>query len=88
MIALQLIHHDCCAHTYLLDSNAESLPYFSGFLAVWATLLLEFWKRTEAWHTMKWGTSDFKAQESVRYEYEGELVESPIDGSTVRFFPR
>ena len=37
---------------------------------------------------MKWGTSDFKAQESVRYEYEGELIESPIDGSTVRFFPR
>ena len=37
---------------------------------------------------MTWGTSDFKAQESVRYEYEGELVESPIDASTVRFFPR
>lgn len=74
-----------------LDGNNPdnaSLPYFSAFIALWTTFLLEFWKRRQSTAAMKWGTSDFEAHEQVRLEFEGDIMESPIDPrEPTKYFP-
>jgi hypothetical protein len=48
------------------NPSAPIVPYFAAFIAVWSTLFLEFWKRKQAYATMKWGTYGFEEEEQVR----------------------
>ena len=68
------------------DPNAEVMPYFSVFMALWATLFLEFWKRKESFHSMKWGMVGFEEDEQARPQFEGELRPSPVDGKQYLYF--
>jgi hypothetical protein len=36
-------------------ATAFSIPLFCTFIAIWAQLMLEYWKRTEATKAMEWG---------------------------------
>lgn len=48
------------------DPSAPVIPYFAAFIAVWSTLFLEFWKRKEAYASMRWGTKGFEEEEQIR----------------------
>lgn len=62
--------------------------YFGIFLAIWSTLLLEFWKRRESTLVMMWGMEGFEEEEEDRPEYTGEEIPSPVDGEEVLYFPQ
>mmetsp|Transcript_14786 Transcript_14786/g.24494 ORF Transcript_14786/g.24494 Transcript_14786/m.24494 type:complete len:764 (+) Transcript_14786:92-2383(+) len=70
------------------DPNAEVMPYFSVFMALWATLFLEFWKRKQSFHAMKWGMVGFEEEEQARPQFKGELRPSPVDGKQYLYFDR
>jgi hypothetical protein len=53
------------------NPSVPILPYFAGFMAVWATLFIENWKRTENVHAMKWGMVGFEATEQNRPAFNG-----------------
>ena len=43
-----------------IDNNnpdAPDIPYYAAFVAVWSTLVLEFWQRKESYAAMEWGTT-------------------------------
>jgi heme/copper-type cytochrome/quinol oxidase subunit 2 len=68
------------------DPSAPSIPYFAGFMALWATCFMESWKRKEAWYSMKWGTVGFEEEEQARPQFEGKLMPSAITGERELFF--
>jgi hypothetical protein len=68
------------------DPNAPVIPYYSGFMALWATCFLESWKRKEAWYAMIWGTIGFQEEEQARPQFKGELTSSPVDGEDELYF--
>jgi len=70
------------------NPSAPVIPYLCVFIAVWCTLFLEFWKRTEKTTAMKWGMVGFEEDEQDRPEFEGEVTLSPVTGRPFRYFPR
>ena len=70
------------------DPNNFLMPYFAGFMAIWGTVFLEYWKRTEVRLAMEWGMDDFKDEEQDRPEFSGIRARSPITGQEVLFFPQ
>eukprot|EP01039_Chlorochromonas_danica_P003566 gene3566-3905_t len=70
------------------NPSAEVMPYFAALVAIWCTLLLEYWKRKEKTAAMRWGTVGCEDEEQARPEFEGELVANPVTGQPLRYFPR
>lgn len=70
------------------DPNAEAMPYFSVFMALWATLFLEFWKRKQSFYSMKWGMVGYEEEEQDRPQFVGELRPSPVDGKQYLYFDK
>jgi len=68
-------------------SQAVVIPYFSVFIALWATLFLEFWKRKESTVAMRWGMTEYEENEQPRPQFKGVEKRSPIDSSPLLFFP-
>lgn len=69
------------------DYNAPFLPVFSVLIALWAVFMLELWKRKEKTIAMVWGTLGFEETEVDRPDFQGETIDSFIDGSQIRYFP-
>jgi len=67
------------------DGNA--LPAFGIFMIAWSTIFLEAMKRKMAEYRTEFGMSNFLEQETVRAEFEGEWVLSPISGKLEEVFP-
>ena len=68
------------------NPNAPIIPFFSAFLAVWTTVLLVVWRRRQSKAILKWGCTDYQAEETSRTEFEGECIESPINASKILYF--
>ncbi|KAJ1416346.1 calcium-activated chloride channel-domain-containing protein [Ochromonadaceae sp. CCMP2298] len=54
---------------------------------MWSVVFLELWKRREKTLANEWGMVDFRVAEEDRQEFRGGWIESPVDGSPVRFYP-
>ncbi|RHZ74109.1 hypothetical protein Glove_227g16 [Diversispora epigaea] len=71
----------------VLWDNALTAPY-AFFMAVWATLLLETWKRNNSKIQYDWDVLDFKKEELPRPEFYGTtLRRSPITFKQEIHFP-
>ncbi|KAH8098068.1 intracellular chloride channel [Aureococcus anophagefferens] len=57
--------------------NAESVPYFCLFMALWSSAFIAQWKRTQSRWAMRWGMVGF----------ETALIHSPVDGELTTYFP-
>lgn len=68
------------------NPNSAIIPYYSAIMALWATCLMEVWKRRMAILAMEWGTTDYEQEERDRPEFHGIIIESPIDGSSFNYF--
>lgn len=68
------------------NPNAETVPYFAGFMALWSALFLEHWKRTEITAAMEWGTVGFEDEEQERPNFEGETELSAVNGRPEKYF--
>ncbi len=74
---------------FALDNySAIFLPIYSYFIALWAIVMLEFWKRRESRLAMEWGMSDFDSRDLDRSEFQGKPIISFVDGSPIRYFPQ
>ena len=51
-------------------SNGVLVPFFCIFVAVWAQLMLEYWKRQQNRLAMQWGQTEFEEEEDERPEFE------------------
>lgn len=61
------------------NSNLYVLPY-SVFLAIWAIMLLESWKRREWELKFIWGSEGFEKDEQPRPEFDGVPEENLLTG--------
>lgn len=73
---------------YNNDPSAPDMPYYGGIMALWATFMLEFWKRKEVRYSLRWGTSKFEEKETDRPGHDGEIVKSPVDTENMIYFSR
>lgn len=74
---------------YLLAIDDYSNPVqiaYAIFLALWAVVMLEFWKRQEKLTALKWGMIGFEDSEITRPEYRGIKKKSYIDGKETLHF--
>jgi anoctamin-7 len=73
--------------SWIFDNSAT--VFFAFFMAVWATLFLEFWKREAAVKAYEWDVADFKETEPLRPEFQAKKKElDPITLSKfVPYFP-
>lgn len=74
------------------DPNGYSTPAYAAFMAIWATVYLDSWRREEIATAMRWGTYKTDEDAIERPEFiEHPLVTSeasPIDGQPILVFPR
>jgi hypothetical protein len=52
-------------------TDCSLTPAFAAFMALWATLFLESWKRSEKTYVMEWGMEGFEQKETNRVEFWG-----------------
>ena len=71
------------------DPDSPSIPYYTVFMSLWATLYLESWKRKEKTTALDWGMIDFESEEQSRPEFEAIAFyrESPVTGKQEKYFP-
>ena len=68
------------------DPNSPQIPYFAGFMAVWATFYFEFWKRKEKSTAMKWGMIDSDKSAQIRPAFQGIKIPDAITGRPMIYF--
>jgi hypothetical protein len=67
--------------------DGPGLSVFGIIMVGWATMFLEVLKRKMASFRVEFGMSNFLEQETVRAEFDGEWVLSPISGKLEEVFP-
>ncbi|KAK2168869.1 hypothetical protein NP493_1213g00020 [Ridgeia piscesae] len=80
--------HISCTYarlTYLFDN--EATVFFAGFMAIWASVFLEFWKRQEAELQYDWDVAAFKQEERLRPEYETKVKQKKMNPVTKMLEP-
>ncbi|KAM6960989.1 anoctamin-3 isoform 2-T2 [Aplochiton taeniatus] len=84
---------DSCVYakvTYLFDNGGT--VFFAIFMAIWATVFLEFWKRRRAELTYDWDLIDWEEEEEelrpqFEAKYSGVERVNPISGKPEPFQP-
>ena len=61
-------------------------PY-AAFVAIWATLFLEAWKRQEITYVMLWGMKGFESTETTRPAFRGDPIKSPVHAEDDIYYP-
>ncbi len=87
IIGLVLTIASLCYPTLKQGFNAGFLPFYAGFICIWAIYMLEHWKRLEAKTALEWGTDGFETGQQDMPEFKGKLRPSLIDGRTMIHFP-
>ena len=74
------------AHTSL---DSPLVPFFCLLMSLWASVLIEQWRRREAVLANEWGTwqMDLHGEEVTRPEYRGQMQRHEITGEIVRVYP-
>ncbi|KAJ1396497.1 calcium-activated chloride channel-domain-containing protein [Ochromonadaceae sp. CCMP2298] len=68
-------------------SKGFMIPFFCIFVAIWAQLMLEYWKQTQNVKAMEWGQTEFEEEEDERPEFEQtKMVPSLISGQQSKYF--
>eukprot|EP00736_Rhodelphis_marinus_P013788 Rmarinus@m.20923 len=60
----------------------NSIPIYSAFMAIWATLFLEAWKREQVTNAYNWNMLGFEAHENARSCYPGPSGETRVNPIT------
>ena len=68
--------------------NSAVISGYAMFMALWSTFFLEFWKRKESFHAMRWGTTGYELIEPPRPKFIGTLAPSALDGRGELYFSK
>eukprot|EP00638_Chattonella_subsalsa_P000362 CAMPEP_0117736288 /NCGR_PEP_ID=MMETSP0947-20121206/1832_1 /TAXON_ID=44440 /ORGANISM="Chattonella subsalsa, Strain CCMP2191" /LENGTH=899 /DNA_ID=CAMNT_0005551533 /DNA_START=287 /DNA_END=2986 /DNA_ORIENTATION=+ len=63
------------------------LAGYSFFIAIWASVMLTWWKRRQSILKLQWGTKGIEQKQQDRPEFTGDAIDSPVDGTTMIYFP-
>ena len=63
------------------------LPLYACFVAVWATLQVEAWKRKQSEFSYRWDMMEFEEEEGTRPEYVGDHCFDPNTGQLRKHYP-
>ena len=63
------------------------LPFYSMFMAVWATMFLLFWRRRSSEFAYRWGVLHHEEEEVSRPEFHGEARRSEVTGEWELYYP-
>jgi len=78
--------------TAYASSNPDniSVPYFTIFMCIWATLFIETWKRKRFRQTSKWGMVGYRSKEQPRPEFKlvASHRESAVTGRQEEYYPK
>ncbi|KAJ8600213.1 hypothetical protein CTAYLR_001924 [Chrysophaeum taylorii] len=73
------------------NPNSPAIPVFCVFMALWATLFVEFWKRKQSRFAMMWGMVGTERTAEERPEFtenpDVESISSPVTGDDENYFP-
>eukprot|EP00698_Gefionella_okellyi_P015918 TRINITY_DN4523_c0_g1_i1.p1 TRINITY_DN4523_c0_g1~~TRINITY_DN4523_c0_g1_i1.p1 ORF type:complete len:721 (-),score=185.11 TRINITY_DN4523_c0_g1_i1:896-3058(-) len=58
----------------IIDTNSIVTPIFTLLMMIWATVMLEFWKRHQSSLAHQWNTLNFEESEVARPEFRGERM--------------
>jgi hypothetical protein len=58
----------------VIETGNFSHPYALTAIAVWAVMMLEFWKRDEKFIALEWGMLGFEDTEIDRPEFFGDFL--------------
>jgi hypothetical protein len=53
-------------------SKSVAAPLYSVMIVVWATMLMEYWKRRDMHLSLRWGNDDYKNKATYRPEWLAE----------------
>jgi hypothetical protein len=62
-------------------------PFYSMVVMIWTFLVLVNWRKRSNFLAYKWGSMDYKVQETPRPEFHGEYVVDPITQEWVVKYP-
>ena len=63
------------------------IPIFSVLVSIWATTIVEKWKRKQAELAFRWDTTDVVVEEGFRAEYWGAEKFDPVTLTVIKDFP-
>jgi hypothetical protein len=63
-------------------------PYFSVVVMVWTFITLINWKKRESLMAYRWGTMNYKEQETTRPQFHGDYTKDEITGEWVVTYPK
>ena len=72
---------------YVLIRINFSSPVSLGFSALtifWVIFMMEYWKRLQQLTVLEWGMAKFEQEENDRADFKGDLIDSPIDGTSLK----
>ena len=71
----------------IVYTEVPEVSFYAIFVVLWGTFMLSFWKRSEARHALRWGTSNFERTEVVRPEFvPSHIVPSPVTGISQPYY--
>jgi hypothetical protein len=62
-------------------------PFFSLFVMLWTFIVLINWKKRANFLAHRWGTMNYKEQETTRPQFQGDYVQDDITGEWVITYP-
>jgi len=63
-------------------------PYFAVFIMLWSFMVLINWRKRSNYLAYRWGTIDYKEQETTRPQFKGKYVVDPITQEWVVKYPK
>jgi len=76
------------AQLLLNDLDSPLLPLFSLAFAIWASVLIEIWKRRESSLAWSWGSFEYEMEEeSPRPEFRGIFIRDRETGMVKKVYP-
>lgn len=68
-------------------TQVDEAPFFALFISLWATALIEFWKRKQARLAMEWGTSDLEQVIGTRVQFKAShIIPDPVTGQPMQYY--
>mmetsp|Transcript_25942 Transcript_25942/g.39750 ORF Transcript_25942/g.39750 Transcript_25942/m.39750 type:complete len:2112 (+) Transcript_25942:199-6534(+) len=66
----------------------EIRPYFSFIVQIWSFFVLVTWRKRQNSLTYRWGSTNYKEEETPRPQFRGEYKRCDITGEVIAYYPR
>eukprot|EP00053_Salpingoeca_punica_P016735 m.159045 g.159045 ORF g.159045 m.159045 type:complete len:933 (+) comp17033_c0_seq2:80-2878(+) len=83
------LQESCTAYKFAWVFDNGATIVFAFIMAIWASVFLDFWKRTNARVAYNWDLRDFDEEEPDRPQFKGVGTrKNPITGEMEKYYPK